>query len=95
MHLPLVTRSLPKYTGSSAVGLIDLEVPIAKQTIGDFKRKGEEQAGFLLETVKFSVFYPTNAKKGSNPSWMPDFGQTVNGYLVFGKKSGELGLHRQ
>lgn len=91
VHLPFITRSLPKYSGQYAVGLADVEVPVQRKTIGNFKRKGQEHAGFQIDTIRFALFYPAEAaKKPTHPYWFPDFAQTFEGYLTFGKKNGSL-----
>lgn len=59
--LPIFAHPLPKHTGPYAVGAIDIEAPVAQPRTIDparFKKSGEN--AFDLETVLFTVYYPTS-----------------------------------
>jgi platelet-activating factor acetylhydrolase len=63
MGTPMLSSSLPPYSGDYDVGTIDIEAPCTPRRIGDYSYKETGGAAFELETVLFSVFYP--AVKGS------------------------------
>lgn len=70
----LFSRTLPAYTGTYSVGVADIEVPVRRQTFGTFKHKlmPDAEAGLVLDTVLFSVFYPCDVpKKAQHVVWFP------------------------
>ncbi|KAH8919333.1 hypothetical protein BT69DRAFT_1224294 [Atractiella rhizophila] len=83
----LLTRTLPKYTGSYPVGVCDVELPIEPQTFGSFKHISMPSlhAGLRIDSVLFSVFYPAkiDPSSGATPgvAWFPKLGQTIDGFL--------------
>lgn len=91
MYLPLISRQLPHaYTGPHAVGAVELEVPIPRQSFGSFRLKEQTEdsdAGIVIDSLLCTIFYPceegTGSKKESMP-WVPrPLAQTLNGYLRF------------
>ena len=72
----LLSRSLPSYTGTYPVGVLDVELPIERQVIGSFRlKKGlkKEEVGLELETVLFSLHYPCRVEPGKRKGtqWFP------------------------
>ena len=70
----LVSRTLPKYTGSYPVGICDIELPVPTQTIGIFKHRklSDTPAGLVMDTVLFSVFYPAeDVTSKDHMVWFP------------------------
>lgn len=71
----LLTRTLPRYTGPYKVGVTDVELPIERQSFGNFKHKAMNMgaAGLSIETVFFTLFYPAEPPVGSNSRvvWFP------------------------
>lgn len=62
--------SLPAYTGSYGVGLIDVEVPVQNpRNITNTTFTNNGQPAFFLQTVLFSLYYPT--APGTNSSAPP------------------------
>jgi platelet-activating factor acetylhydrolase len=59
-----VYSSLPRYSGVYSVGVIDIEVPVREpRTFSDIKR--HKRHILELETVLFSVYYPSALGSGS------------------------------
>ena len=56
---PLLSSNLPEYTGPYKVGTIDIESPCKPSRIGDVVYKDSGEPAFVLDTVLFSVFYPS------------------------------------
>ena len=86
MGTPMLSSSLPPYSGDYDVGTIDIEAPCTPRRIGDYSYKETGGAAFELETVLFSVFYP--AVKGAVSSkpkhkWVSDSSVTGEGYARF------------
>lgn len=77
--------SLPRYTGSCNVGTLDLEIPVDRpHPIPPLKLLNGKDA-LRLDTVLMTVFYPTEAKKGSRLSWLKaPKSSTAAGYANFG-----------
>lgn len=77
----ILRKPLPYYSGPYSVGLMDIEIPASKpRTFSDIKRNGRHL--LRLETVLFSVFYPSGfgsgqgqSPEGKNrwgrPTWLP------------------------
>jgi|SRR6266480_4091977 len=64
------TLSLPSYTGTYGVGLIDVEVPVRNpRNITNTTFTSSGQPAFFLQTVLFSLYYPT--VPGTNSSAPP------------------------
>ncbi|KAK3294173.1 platelet-activating factor acetylhydrolase, isoform II-domain-containing protein [Chaetomium fimeti] len=58
---PLLAHPLPKHTGPYAVGTIDIEAPVSPpRSIHEARFKGTNEKAFELETVLFSLYYPTD-----------------------------------
>jgi platelet-activating factor acetylhydrolase len=85
---PLLSDSLPEYSGSYDVGTVDIEVPaINPRNFSNAVHKDTGELAFELETVMFSIFYP--AEKGSQSrrpkhTWIPESGKLyAEGYARF------------
>ncbi|KAK4148443.1 platelet-activating factor acetylhydrolase, isoform II-domain-containing protein [Chaetomidium leptoderma] len=74
---PLLVHPLPQHTGPYAVGAIDIEAPVSlPRTIHSAQFKGTDEKAFELETVLFTLYYPTTyaAAKSSatkRHTWIP------------------------
>ncbi|ETI20619.1 hypothetical protein G647_06961 [Cladophialophora carrionii CBS 160.54] len=71
---PLLSSNLPAYTGTYGVGTIDVEVPVETRSINNATFKDGGHPAFQLETVLFTLYYPT--RKGAISSkphhlWVP------------------------
>lgn len=71
-----LTQSLPDYTGTYGVGLIDIEVPVQNpRNITNTTFTSNGQPAFFLQTVLFSLYYPiapgTNSSAAPHP-WISD-----------------------
>lgn len=67
-----IFHSLPDYTGPYNVGYLEVELPAEQpRTFSKIKRHG--QHALQLETVLFSIYYPTNddPKAGARVPWLP------------------------
>ncbi|KAF2227683.1 platelet-activating factor acetylhydrolase, isoform II-domain-containing protein [Elsinoe ampelina] len=84
---PLLSSSLPSYTGSHRVGTIDLEVPVQPRVIQPAVFTTTGEPAFKLETVLFSVFYPAEREAvGSRRQhyWIPrPISLTAKGWARF------------
>lgn len=85
---PLLSNSLPSYSGPYDVGTVDIEVPAANpRKFSNVVHKETGDPAFELETVMFSVFYP--AEKGikgkrERHTWIPESGKLyAEGYARF------------
>ncbi|KAL0935572.1 paf-acetylhydrolase family member [Colletotrichum truncatum] len=81
---PLLASKLPNYSGRYGVGVIDVEVPVqTPRKTSDLVFKDGKPA-FELETVLFSLYYPTTkGVKSARPKhrWIPKpVGLTAEGY---------------
>lgn len=80
-----VFHSLPYYTGPYNVGYLEVELPATKpQTFSRIKR--ENKHALQLDTVLFSVYYPTvdNPETGARVPWLPrPRVPTAHGYAKF------------
>ncbi|THZ07356.1 PAF acetylhydrolase [Aureobasidium pullulans] len=85
--MPLLSSNLPAYTGPHSVGTIDIESPCDGRKTSDVKFKSNGQPAFLLETVLFSVYYPSiKGAKSDKPKhlWVPKpLSITAEGYAKF------------
>jgi platelet-activating factor acetylhydrolase len=84
--MPILSDSLPVYLGEYEVGTIDLEVPVQRRNISDavFKHTGEP--AFQLDSVLFSLFYPSVSEARTSKahhSWVSDVHQQGEGYARF------------
>ncbi|KAK4187389.1 platelet-activating factor acetylhydrolase, isoform II-domain-containing protein [Podospora australis] len=62
---PLFAHPLPQHTGPYAVGTVDIEAPVSPPRIIDpAVFKGTSDPAFELQTVLFSLYYPTTYVKG-------------------------------
>jgi len=80
----LLSRTLPSYSGYYQVGVRDVEVPIPRQSFGSFKHKSmpEADAGLTVDTVLFTIFYPSEpTKSNTRVVWFPRLRQTIDGFL--------------
>lgn len=84
---PMLSSSLPPYSGPHNVGVIDIEVPVDQRKLSDATSESTGQLAFQLETVLFSLYYP--ASKKSLPSkakhyWISrPVGLVAQGYARF------------
>lgn len=71
LDMPLLSSKLPTATGQYSVGTIDIEVPCQRQTTNIVNKEGE--SAFEVETVLFSLFYPTtkDAVSKTHHPWIP------------------------
>ncbi|KAI1813028.1 PAF acetylhydrolase [Poronia punctata] len=88
--LPLFAHPLPMYTGPYQVGAIDLEIPVTPPRVIDPARfKGSEQNAFELETVLFTLYYPSANEKQRHRRvhhWIPrPIRVTAEGYAKFAR----------
>lgn len=69
--MPLLSSKLPQPTGQFNVGTIDIEVPCERRTPNVVNKEGEQ--AFELDTVLFSLYYPTNkdAVSKTHHPWIP------------------------
>jgi platelet-activating factor acetylhydrolase len=82
----MLSSTLPPYTGEYDVGTIDIEAPCTPRRIGDYSYKDTGDAAFELETVLFSVFYPSvKGAISSKPKhhWVSNASVTGEGYARF------------
>lgn len=79
----LISRTLPQYKGNYPVGVFDIELPVREaRSIGSFRHKELHsiEPGFQLDTVLFSVFYPTEEPtvQSTKVVWFPNLRQTAS-----------------
>ncbi|KAG6331534.1 hypothetical protein ID866_7554, partial [Astraeus odoratus] len=69
----LFTRTLPHYGGEYRVGVRDVEIPVPRQSFGNFKHKSIlAEAGITIDTVMFTLFYPTDSEGNDHQIvWFP------------------------
>ncbi|KAH8102144.1 platelet-activating factor acetylhydrolase, isoform II-domain-containing protein [Cristinia sonorae] len=80
----LLSRTLPNYSGHYQVGVCDIEVPIPKQSFGNFKHRSmpDATAGLTIDTVLFTLFYPAEpTQTNQRVVWFPRLRQTIDGFL--------------
>lgn len=88
---PLLANRLPGYTGPYRVGAVDVEYPLeTPRRVSDarFKSKSNGEYAFEVETVLFTIYYPTSHKvRGSTAEkyyWFPKpVSATAKGYARF------------
>ncbi|KAG6364654.1 hypothetical protein INS49_006257 [Diaporthe citri] len=88
---PLLSNRLPGYTGPYRVGAVDVEYPLeTPRRVSDarFKSKSDGDYAFEVETVLFTLYYPTSHKaRGSAAEkyyWFPKpVSATAKGYARF------------
>ncbi|KAK2594065.1 hypothetical protein QQS21_008214 [Conoideocrella luteorostrata] len=85
---PPFAHNLPAYTGPHAVGTIDLEIPLnPPRLISDTIYKDTSKPAFELQTVLFTLYYPTNKDyKSPHPLhyWIPKpISLTARGFAKF------------
>lgn len=80
-----IFHSLPYYTGPYNVGYLEIELPAGKpQTFSRIKR--DHKHALQLDTVLFSIYYPTNddPATGARVPWLPrPRVPTAHGYAKF------------
>lgn len=80
-----IFHSLPYYTGPYNVGYLEVELPAEKpRTFSRIKR--EKKHALQLDTVLFSIYYPTNddPETGARVPWLPrPRVATAHGYAKF------------
>jgi platelet-activating factor acetylhydrolase len=75
---PLLAHPLPQHTGPYAVGAIDIEVPVTPpRTIHPARFKGTNEKAFELQTVLFTLYYPTTYAAATSShvkrhTWIPE-----------------------
>ena len=70
----LLSRTLPEYSGPFSVGVSDVELPVPRQSFGTFthRKLPEREAGLQMDTVLFSLFYPTeDGPSSKHVVWFP------------------------
>ncbi|KAI0174079.1 platelet-activating factor acetylhydrolase, isoform II-domain-containing protein [Pestalotiopsis sp. NC0098] len=85
---PLLSDSLPAYSGPYDVGTVDIEVPaVQPRKFSDAVHKETGEPAFQLETVMFSIFYPAERgihSKKPKHTWIPESGKLyAEGYARF------------
>ncbi|KAI0786998.1 platelet-activating factor acetylhydrolase, isoform II-domain-containing protein, partial [Abortiporus biennis] len=86
----ILSRTLPNYSGHYPVGVCDVEVPIERQRFGQFKHKSmpHAEAGLTIDTVLFTLFYPSEATQTNNKVvWFPRLRQTIDGFLLMSNRT--------
>lgn len=73
--MPFLSSKLPEYAGPYGAGVVDIEVPVQERRIGSYNFTGTGEPAFVLETVFFSLYYPTTkrevkGKRHQHP-WQP------------------------
>ena len=53
--MPILSDSLPEYSGEYAVGTLDLEVPVQRRNVSDVVFKHTGEPAFQLDTVSRSM----------------------------------------
>ncbi|KAK4547955.1 hypothetical protein LTR36_010674 [Oleoguttula mirabilis] len=85
--MPFFSSALPQYTGEYEVGTIDIEVPCDGRKINDAVFAHNGQPAFELETVLFSLYYPSvkgATSEKPNHLWIPKrIGLQAEGYARF------------
>lgn len=80
-----IVHALPYYTGPYSVGYLEIELPAQEpRTFSGIKR--DSKHALQLDTVLFSMYYPTNAdpKEEHRPPWLPrPRVPTCKGYAKF------------
>ncbi|KAJ9633648.1 hypothetical protein H2204_006854 [Knufia peltigerae] len=88
---PLLSSNLPAYTGPYQVGTIDLEAPCDPRRINDATLKEGHHPAFQVETVLFTLYYPSvEGARSSKPHhlWIPrPLGIVGAGYARFARIS--------
>ncbi|KAI1610146.1 1-alkyl-2-acetylglycerophosphocholine esterase [Exophiala viscosa] len=91
---PMLSSRLPEYTGPYSVGAIDLEVPCEPRRLNDARLKDDGHHAFQLETVLFTLYYPSaKGVLSSKPHhlWIPrPLGIVGAGYARFARISNFL-----
>jgi len=65
---PLLSSNFPKYTGPYGVGTVDIEIPLQRpRMVSETRYKANGEYAFRLESVLFTLYYPTRAKNPSSP----------------------------
>ena len=65
-YQPLLSSNLPEYTGPYGVGAIDIEVPLDRpRLISQTRYKSSREHAFRLDSVLFTLYYPTRPKSVS------------------------------
>ncbi|KAI1852030.1 hypothetical protein JX266_002883 [Neoarthrinium moseri] len=85
---PVLSDALPSYSGEYAVGTVDIEVPAEHpRRFSDAVLKETGRPAFEMETVMFSLFYPSvRGAKSAKPKhmWIPESNKLFGeGYARF------------
>ena len=88
---PLLANRLPGYTGPYRVGAVDVEYPLeTSRRVSDarFKSKSDGGYAFEVETVLFTLYYPTSHENRGSAAdkyyWFPKpVSATAKGYARF------------
>lgn len=72
----LLSRTLPNFSGTYHVGVCDVEAAVVPRLVGSFvpnKAASGSSPGFKLDTVLFTLFYPSEpaTKSSRNVVWFP------------------------
>src|SRR5215469_15009431 len=92
---PLLSSNLPVYTGPYGVGAIDIEVPLDRpRLISQTRYKSSGEHAFRLDSVLFTLYYPTRPKLVSGKArhyWIPrPISLQVEGYARFARLENSL-----
>ncbi|KAF2231930.1 alpha/beta-hydrolase [Viridothelium virens] len=95
--MPILSKALPGYSGRFGVGAVDVEIPAENQKIiGKATFKSNNNAALQLETVLFTLYYPS-IKASSHPQhhqrhyWIPrPISLVATGYACFAHISSVL-----
>ncbi|KAF7185220.1 Platelet-activating factor acetylhydrolase 2, cytoplasmic [Pseudocercospora fuligena] len=72
--MPFFSHPLPRYSGEYDVGTIDIEAPCQRRNLSDATFKETGRPAFELETVLFSLYYPTvkgSVSRLAHHPWVP------------------------
>ncbi|KAF8315425.1 hypothetical protein DL93DRAFT_2079195 [Clavulina sp. PMI_390] len=89
----MLSRTLPSYRGPYDVGVCDVEVAVPPETFGNFTHKSIDPtehgaAGLALETVLYSIYYPTvQCSTKERVIWFPNPWQTIDGFLRMARRT--------
>lgn len=87
-NMPLLSDTLPTYSGEYQVGVIDIEAPCEKRRISNAVFKDTGKPAFELDTVLFSLYYPAVKEwRNSKPHhlWVSNLAQHAEGYARFAR----------
>ncbi|KAK4507774.1 hypothetical protein PRZ48_001509 [Zasmidium cellare] len=87
--MPLFSSRLPRYSGEYEVGVIDIEADCETRRFTDAVLRDSREPALQLETVLFSLYYPSVAgskSRGPHHPWVSKpLSLTAEGYARFAK----------